>query len=98
MAPFIVIAACLLASVSTSAWGQLTPERPGQRYQLFDGSVIEHLQYEGVLQRLDPAGRQLARVKIPKSRAIDKSTRIVVSESEANLLVVHNAGSTTWPP
>ena len=70
---------------------------PTRLVRLSDGSAIRHDQYDGVLWRLAPDGRQVARVKVPSAEFIEKQTDIVVSKDEARLLVAHRASTFTYP-
>ena len=59
--------------------------------QLSDGGVIQHKQYDGVLRRIDSAGRQIAQTKVPKAGIVP--TTVVLSKRETRLLFVsHDEG------
>jgi hypothetical protein len=98
MRTLLAVAAFSVAAAVAPAFAQPDLSDPIQAYQLSDGSVIQHLQYEGALLRLDKTGRRTGRAKLPKSSIIEESTRVVVSESEENLLVVHSSSTFKWPP
>ena len=97
MRTFLAVVALFSASAAGPAAAQPKPDAPVQRYELLNGSVIQHLQYDGVLLRLDRTGRQTARVKLPKS-GFEESTRLAVSKSEEKLLVVYSGSTSKWPP
>jgi hypothetical protein len=98
MRTFLVVAVFSVAGAAVPAFAQPKPDDPIQRYQLLNGSLIHHLQYDGALLRFDGAGRQTARVKLPKSGVVEESTRVVVSKSEEKLLVVYSGSTSKWPP
>jgi len=95
---FVAIVGCLLV---WPAFGWAQPARPDrnasrQRFELLDGAVLQHDQYDGVLMRIEK-GRTVARVKVPKARPFAESTQVVVSENEMKVLVVYQGDSTKWP-
>jgi hypothetical protein len=99
MRAFLTSAATFfLACAASSAFAQTNPGDPTQRFQLSEGSVIQHFEDEGVLLRTDKSGRQIARVKLPKPRQLGESTRVVVSKSEEKVLAVYRGRTDTWPP
>jgi hypothetical protein len=83
MRAFLAVVAFFSCTAARPAFAQRRPDAPIQRYELLNGSVIQHLHYDGVLLRLDGAGRQTARVKVPKSAGIEESTRTPLDDHPA---------------
>ena len=90
----LVIAYSLVAG---HAFAQEDRAAPVQQLKLTDGSLLVHAQYDGILRRIDKGGREVVRVRLPKAKGIEKTTRVVASR-KGRLLVIHGDSLAHFPP